>query len=94
MHAHKLTATLIEDGTLVLKGLPFHTGDTVEVIILEQPKENPLTRPEQVSPPPQGTVLRYNEPLETAAGNDYLDAVAATLIEWNSEADDLAYSHL
>ncbi|MBF2049328.1 MAG: hypothetical protein EDM05_023995 [Leptolyngbya sp. IPPAS B-1204] len=66
MNAHKLAATLMEDGTLVLKGLPFHAGDTVEIIILEQPKEE---RPRQASPgdyPLQGTVLRYDDPFEPA----------------------------
>ncbi|MEO0539984.1 MAG: hypothetical protein AAFZ80_03855 [Cyanobacteria bacterium P01_A01_bin.105] len=36
MNAYKVAATLTENGTLVLKGLPFHSGDTVEIIILEQ----------------------------------------------------------
>jgi hypothetical protein len=66
MNAHKLAATLMEDGTLVLKGLPFHAGDTVEIIILEQPKE---VQPKQASPedyPLQGTVLRYDDPFEPA----------------------------
>lgn len=66
MNAHKLAATLIEDGTLILKGLPFHAGDTVEIIILEQPKEE---RPRQASlgdHPLQGTVLRYDDPFEPA----------------------------
>ncbi|MFH7243014.1 MAG: hypothetical protein ACHWZW_09215 [Spirulina sp.] len=40
MNAHKVAATFMEDGTLVLKGLPFHAGDTVEIIILEQPQED------------------------------------------------------
>jgi hypothetical protein len=45
MNAHKLAATLMEDGTLVLKGLPFHAGDTVEIIILEQPKTVSISAP-------------------------------------------------
>ena len=35
MNAHKLAATFTEDGKLLLTGLPFHAGSTVEVIILE-----------------------------------------------------------
>jgi hypothetical protein len=66
MNAHKVAATLMEDGTLVLKGLPFHAGDTVEIIILEQSKEDQSTRPIQVSHPLQGTVLRYDDPFEPA----------------------------
>ena len=63
MNAHKLAATLMEDGTLVLKGLPFHAGDTVEVIILEQPKSSRLSPEDD---PLQGTVLRYDDPFEPA----------------------------
>jgi hypothetical protein len=61
MHAHNLTATLGEDGTLVLKGLPFYAGDTVEIIILEQTKAE---RPRDY--PLGGTVLRYDDPFEPA----------------------------
>ncbi|MDG2990810.1 hypothetical protein L3556_07685 [Candidatus Synechococcus calcipolaris G9] len=94
MNAHKLAATLMEDGILVLKGLPFHAGDAVEIIILEQPKEE---QPRHTSPkdyPFQGIVLRYNDPLEPVVDKDYLDAVGATLTEWDSEADELAYQNL
>jgi hypothetical protein len=43
MKAHKIETTLIENGTLLLKDLPFQVGDCVEVIILEihpQPSES------------------------------------------------------
>jgi hypothetical protein len=66
MNAHKLAATLMEDGTLVLKGLPFHAGDTVEIIILEQPKEERPRQAIQADYPLQGTVLRYDDPFEPA----------------------------
>jgi hypothetical protein len=36
MNAHKVETILSEDGTLMLQGLPFHTGDEVEVIILKR----------------------------------------------------------
>ena len=35
MNAHRIETVLNEDGTLTLRGLPFHAGDAVEVIILE-----------------------------------------------------------
>ena len=35
MNAHKIEIVLTEDETLMLRGLPFHVGDAVEVIILE-----------------------------------------------------------
>lgn len=36
MQAHKVEVVLSENGTLVLKGLPFQAGEVVEVIILQQ----------------------------------------------------------
>ncbi|MBP0018758.1 MAG: hypothetical protein J7647_14580 [Cyanobacteria bacterium SBLK] len=36
MNAHKLTATLTENGTLLLKELPFNARESVEIIILER----------------------------------------------------------
>jgi hypothetical protein len=44
MNAHKVETILAEDGTLILRDLPFHAGDTVEIIILERPS----TLPEKV----------------------------------------------
>lgn len=35
MNAHKIKVVLTEDGTLTLRGLPFHAGDAVEVMGLE-----------------------------------------------------------
>lgn len=93
MNAHKLAVTLTQDGTLLLEELPFHAGDTVEIIILEQSKAE-ATDPRSSNRPLAGTVLRYDEPLEPVADQDYLDAVAATLTEWDSEADELAYQNL
>jgi hypothetical protein len=70
MNAHKLAATLMEDGTLVLKGLPFHAGDSVEIIILEQPKEERPRQTSQGDYPLQGTVLRYDDPFEPAVPDE------------------------
>jgi len=95
MNAHKLAVTLMEDGTLVLKGLPFHAGDTVEIIILEQLQEKPTAQSRQAEYPLQGKQpYRYDDPFESVVDKDYLDAVAVTLTEWNSEADELAYQNL
>ena len=37
MEAHRIETTLTQDRTLILDNLPFHAGETVEVIILAQP---------------------------------------------------------
>jgi hypothetical protein len=64
MNAHKLAATLKQDGTILLEGLPFHAGETVEIIILEQSKveETVLSS----NRPLTGSVLRYDDPFEPA----------------------------
>ncbi len=71
MNAHKIEAILTEDGTLTLQGLPFHTGETVEVIILEA-----KTPQHQAAPKPQldtnlyplrGKVVHYDDPTEPVA---------------------------
>jgi hypothetical protein len=36
MNAYKVEMILSEDGALMLKDLPFHVGDAVEVIILKR----------------------------------------------------------
>jgi hypothetical protein len=36
MNAHKIETVLSEDEAMMLKGLPFHRGGAVEVIILER----------------------------------------------------------
>ena len=38
MNTYKIQTVLTEDGTVLLKELPFQAGDAVEIIILEQSK--------------------------------------------------------
>ncbi|WP_442936790.1 hypothetical protein [Nostoc sp.] len=54
MNAHKIEVILTEDGTLTLRGLPFHAGDAVEVIILET-----QTPQMQAVPKPQSDTNPY-----------------------------------
>ncbi|BAY25340.1 hypothetical protein NIES2100_51460 [Calothrix sp. NIES-2100] len=62
MKAHRIETTLTEDGTLILKDLPFQAGETVEIIILES-----QTHPQKANPYPlRGTVYRYDDPFEPA----------------------------
>lgn len=48
MSAHKIEVILTEDGSLTLRGLPFHAGDAVEVIILETktPQHQAASKPQ------------------------------------------------
>jgi hypothetical protein len=77
MNAYKVEMILSEDGALMLKDLPFHVGDAVEVIILERsPSVSTEKSPSQVEKaedqaepnlyPLRGTVLFYEDPFEPA----------------------------
>jgi hypothetical protein len=75
MEAHKIEAVLTEDGTLMLRGLPFHAGDAVEVIILSaktpQNKGAAPSQPETNLYPLRGQVIRYDDPTEPVALSDW-----------------------
>ncbi|MDZ8070469.1 MAG: hypothetical protein RMY64_33485 [Nostoc sp. DedQUE08] len=76
MNAHKIEVVLTEDGTLTLRGLPFHAGDAVEVIILET-----KTLHHQAAPKPKFETnpnllhntqpYRYDDPTEPVALEDW-----------------------
>lgn len=58
----------------MLEGLPFRRGDAVEIIVLQKPLET--TSPVAThSFPLQGTVLRYDDPLEPAVAEDEWDVL-------------------
>lgn len=64
MYAHRVEATLNQEGALVLTDLPFHAGEAVEVIVL--PRSNVIK-----SYPLRGKPVVYTEPLEPVAQNDW-----------------------
>ncbi len=47
MHAYKVKTTLCGDGSLVLRNLPFHPGDDVEVIVLAEAQKSTAGVPDQ-----------------------------------------------
>ena len=63
MKAHRIETTLTEDGTLIIKDLPFQAGESVEIIILES-----QTHPQKANPYPlRGKQpYRYDDPFEPA----------------------------
>lgn len=62
MKAHRIEATLTENGTLTIKNLPFQAGDAVEIIILER-----HSRPFNSNPYPlRGKVIHYDDAFEPA----------------------------
>ena len=64
MYAHRVDATLNREGSLVLTNLPFHAGETVEVIVL--PRTNTVK-----SYTLRGKPVVYADPLEPVAPNDW-----------------------
>jgi hypothetical protein len=73
MNVYKVEMILSEDGALMLKDLPFHIGDAVEVIILErspsvsaEESPSPVEQSEPNLYPLRGTVLFYEDPFESA----------------------------
>lgn len=75
MNAYKIETILTEDGTLTLRGLPFHTGDAVEVIILEnrtpQHKQVPSQPETNLYPLRDMQAYRYDDPTEPVALDDW-----------------------
>jgi hypothetical protein len=67
MNAHHLETTLEKDGTLVLEGLPFHAGDSVEVIIVTRSSKSASGN----RYPLQGTPVIYENPTEPVALEDW-----------------------
>ena len=82
MNAYKVEAVVTENGTIVLHGLPFQVGDTVEVIVLEHAAmtSTDSSRSMAVS--------------VDAADADYLAGVSSQMTEWASAEDEAAYHDL
>ncbi|BAU13174.1 unknown protein [Leptolyngbya sp. NIES-3755] len=85
MNAYKVETVVLEDGKVLLQGLPFRVGETVEVIVLEgstvQERSQPLETTEI-----HGTF--------DPADRVYLESVSSLMSEWESEADEQAYADL
>lgn len=62
MNSHRIKTAITENGKLSLQNLPFKIGDEVEIIIQQQ-KTKTI---DSEAFPLQGTVLRYEEPFESA----------------------------
>ena len=67
MQAHRAETTLSEDGVITLRGLPFRSGDSVEVIILSSAAGNATTS----RYPLRGTPVTFLSPTEPVADADW-----------------------
>jgi hypothetical protein len=69
MDSHHIKATVEEDGTLILKELPFPAGAQVDVTIVEDRK------PLNTGPYPlRGTPVTYSDPYEPVAVDEWESA--------------------
>ena len=66
MNTHRIETTLKQDGTLTLDGLPFHAGETVEVIVL--PKATPR---DNGANPLRGMPVTHTGPFEPVAAEEW-----------------------
>ena len=62
MQAHKIETVIEQNGKLILNGLPFKAGDTVEIIILETNSKRKNENPYSL----RGTPYKYEDPFEPA----------------------------
>lgn len=69
MLAYRIEKIILQNGELVLKGLPFQPGEMVEVLILPQQKNKIYATPKELSL--KGSVLKYEKPFEPVALNDW-----------------------
>jgi hypothetical protein len=67
MQAYRLEAVVPNNGELQLKQLPFLPGETIEIIILSMNKPANETN----LFPLKNTVLKYEDPTEPIAENDW-----------------------
>jgi hypothetical protein len=75
MQTYQVATTILNDGTLTIKELPFRAGDKVEVIVRIRENE---TKPGKRYPL-RGKPIHYLDPFESVAENDWntLDLVGA-----------------
>jgi hypothetical protein len=66
MNVHRIETSLTENGKLSLQNLPFKKGDEVEIIILERSPSKTNSNSYSL----RGTVIRYDDPFESATSPD------------------------
>jgi hypothetical protein len=67
MQAYRVETIVQEDGSLIVKDLPFHSGEAVEVIFL--PQRSTVTQPKAY--PLRGRKVVYHEPFKPVAESDW-----------------------
>ena len=60
------TRIVTADGSIVLKGLPFNVGKSVEVIAIDDISDSPIPTLDERWKSLRGSVTRYDDPFESA----------------------------
>lgn len=78
MQAYRIETEIEKNGSLILKKLPFHKGEKVEVIILESSekgmkvKQQPHSKSSaQDKYPLRGTSVKYENPTDPVGESDW-----------------------
>jgi hypothetical protein len=66
MNAYKIRSIVTADGSIVLKGLPFNVGKSVEVIVIDDVSDSPIPTLDERWKSLRGSVTRYDDPFESA----------------------------
>ena len=68
MNAYKIRSIVMADGSIVIKGLPFGVGKSVEVIVLDDISSQEVASPrlDERWKSLKGSVTRYDDPFESA----------------------------
>ena len=68
MNAYKIRSIVMADGSIVLKGLPFSVGKSVEVIVIDDVSLQEVASPrlDERWKSLKGSVTRYDDPFESA----------------------------
>jgi hypothetical protein len=67
MQTYHIATTITSDGTLTINGLPFRVGEKIEVILRHH---NHKKQPKGKYPL-RGKLVRYDNPFESVAENDW-----------------------
>ena len=67
MLAHRVETIVHEDGSLLVKDIPFHAGEVVEVIILPHQPTSTAAK----AYPLRGTKVEYHNPFKPVAESDW-----------------------
>jgi hypothetical protein len=85
MNAYRVETVILEDGKVLLQGLPFRVGEIVEIIVLERADVQEKAQTSEETP--------FDGAFEPA-DREYLEGVSSLMTEWESEADEQAYADL